>query len=168
METPWMDYAKCLLSSATVLASFYLQFSFYGSWSAFALYYLAPLVIFAWWLVTVTYLQHHNEDSIVYKDADWTFVNAAFETVDRKYGFGLDALHHNITDGHLVHHLFFTQIPHYHLLTATEAVKAHLTDKKLIHKYRFEDTWDFPVRVHAYMVRHGFRCSVYGEKVKTQ
>lgn len=160
-ETPIEDYVKCIVSTVAVCVAFYAHYQFYGNLSTMAFYYFAPLVMFAWWLVTVTYLQHHNESSIVYDDSDWTFTNAAFETVDRKYGYGIDDLHHNITDGHLVHHLFFTQIPHYHLMTATKAVQQFLSEKNLLHKYRFEETYDFPIRVHSYMMKHGFRAHMH-------
>jgi hypothetical protein len=29
-----------------------------------------------WWLVAVTYLQHHNPDTVVYDDEDWKFVDS--------------------------------------------------------------------------------------------
>ena len=62
-----------------------------------AYYYGAPWVMLGWWLVAVTYLQHHNPDTVVYDDEDWKFVDSAFETVDRTFGFGIDTLHHHIT-----------------------------------------------------------------------
>lgn len=40
-------------------------------------------LFFSFWLVTVTYLQHHDEDTIVY-DQDWTFLRGAFQTIDRE------------------------------------------------------------------------------------
>ena len=49
-----------------------------------------------------------------------TYRYSAFETIDRKFGFGLDTLQHHITDGHIVHHLFFRKIPHYNLPIATK------------------------------------------------
>lgn len=41
-----------------------------------AYYYGAPWVMLGWWLVAVTYLQHHNPDTVVYDDDDWKFVDA--------------------------------------------------------------------------------------------
>lgn len=46
----------------------------------------------------------------VYADGAWNYLDGALETVDRKYGWPIDALHHHISDGHIAHHLFFTQV----------------------------------------------------------
>eukprot|EP00599_Poterioochromonas_sp_BG-1_P009166 CAMPEP_0173142474 /NCGR_PEP_ID=MMETSP1105-20130129/6105_1 /TAXON_ID=2985 /ORGANISM="Ochromonas sp., Strain BG-1" /LENGTH=388 /DNA_ID=CAMNT_0014055863 /DNA_START=50 /DNA_END=1216 /DNA_ORIENTATION=+ len=157
--TPKIEYIKCLISAAVVglfgAANYYL---FGQNLANMAFYYLAPLVMFGWWLVTVTYLQHHHEDSVVYDDSDWNFVDSAFETVDRKYGFGIDKLHHHITDGHVAHHLFYTLIPHYNLPVATKAIKSFLAKNGASNSYRFEKTYDFPFRVHRYLMDFGFKA----------
>lgn len=76
--------------------------------------------VFHFWLFSVTYMQHHTTDTDchdvtkVYDSTSWSFLKGALETIDRKYGYWIDELSHNITDGHVVHHLFFTKIPHYH------------------------------------------------------
>jgi len=115
---------QCAVSTLAVAAAAY------GMWLAtgenlleYFNLYLAPLAVFNVWITMVTYLQHHDEDTIVYDEGEWNYVKGAVETIDRKYGFGIDDIHHNITDGHVAHHLFFTGIPHYNLLKATEAVK---------------------------------------------
>merc|ERR1719274_299838 len=94
-------------------------------------YYVPTYFVYAWWLVTVTYLQHHHHDTLVYDNDDWKFVDAAFETVDRKFGFGIDYLHHHITDGHVAHHLFFKNIPHYNLPIATKAIYTYMESNGL-------------------------------------
>ena len=133
-------------------------YTFCGSLEKFAYYYLVPYFVQGWWLVTVTYLQHHNVDTVAYPEAEWKFVDAAFETVDRKFGYGLDTLHHHITDGHVAHHLFFTKIPHYNLPIATKVIKEYMETNKLGHLYKCENTFDFPYRVHKYMIDFGFRA----------
>ena len=65
---------------------------------------------------------------IIYDKESWTFMKGAMETIDRTYGFGLDSITHNITNGHLVHHVFFTQIPHYNLIEARNIIKPFLGD----------------------------------------
>ena len=156
-ETPRKEFVKCAISSGVVismLASIYLFFG--GNLQAIAFYYGAPWVMFGWWLVTVTYFQHHEPNTLVYDDSNWNYVTAAFETVDRKFGFGIDAFHHHITDGHVVHHLFSTKIPHYNLPIATEALKKHLQENNLQHMYKFVDTPNFMFRIHKDFVEKGF------------
>ncbi|KAJ1399288.1 hypothetical protein B484DRAFT_317789, partial [Ochromonadaceae sp. CCMP2298] len=118
-SAPAVESRKCILSAAVVAAFAGLFYTLAGSLSNLALYYAGPYVMFGWWLVCVTYFQHHGPETKVYDDGNWDYVTAAFETVDRKFGKGIDHLHHHITDGHVAHHLFFTQIPHYNLPQAT-------------------------------------------------
>jgi len=126
----------------------------------FLFYYGASWIMFGWWLVTVTYLQHHSPNTLSFKEGDWKFVDAAFETVDRSYGFGLDTLHHHITDCHVVHHLFFTKIPHYNLPIATKALKNYLKENDVFQIYRYEDTSDYIIRVYKYLLQYGFLSTV--------
>lgn len=158
-DTPIAESLKCLTSTVVVLfyaAVIYQLFD--GNLFNIIYYYLAPLTMFSWWLITVTYLQHHHPDSIVYDDKDWDFTISALETVDREYGCGIDTLHHHITDGHVAHHLFYSLIPHYNLPIATKAIKQYLKENNAMELYRFEKTHDFPIRVHSYLMTHGFRA----------
>jgi omega-3 fatty acid desaturase (delta-15 desaturase) len=156
---------KCLISTAVVLVNLAGIYTFCGNFGNFAYYYLVSYLIMGWWLVTVTYLQHHSPDTLCYGDEDWKFVDAAFETVDRKFGFGLDYFSHHITDGHVAHHLFFTKIPHYNLPMATKAIKGYLAEKGLSNLYKYEETYDFVYRVHKYFVQHGFRATKFEKGV---
>ena len=117
-------------------------------------------MMFGWWLVTVTYLQHHGPDTVAYDAKTWKYVDAAFQTIDRKFGFGVDQLSHHITDGHVVHHLFFTKIPHYNLPMATKALREHLEKNNLGWLYTLDKTYDFPFRIHKYLVENGFRTKL--------
>lgn len=157
---------KCLVSTAVCLLYAATAYHLAGDFSNFAFYYLAPLSVFGWWIVTVTYLQHHGPDTIVYDDSNWKFVLAAFETIDRKYGYGIDDLHHNISNGHVVHHLFFTKIPHYNLMKATAALRAHLEKNNCADLYKYEETYDFMLRVHQYFMSFGFRSHTMMAKDK--
>ena len=59
------------------------------------IYYVPTWIIFGFWLFMVTYLQHHAiEGSIIYDDSNFNFVIAGLETIDRKYGYGIDDFHH--------------------------------------------------------------------------
>jgi omega-3 fatty acid desaturase (delta-15 desaturase) len=91
------------------------------SLSSLALYYFPPVLIFAAWLALVTYLHHTHPDSKYYDGSTWNYLKGAMTTIDRSYGSIIDYFHHNI-ETHVVHHLFFTAIPHYHLKEATKVV----------------------------------------------
>lgn len=160
--SPTSEYLKCLFSSASVGLTLWCVYQLCGGdLGACVYYYGVPLGVMGWWLVCVTYLQHHNPETLVYDDDDWKFVPAAFETVDREFGFGIDAMHHHITDGHVAHHLFFTKIPHYNLPMATKAIKEYLNANGLGSLYKFDKTHDFAWRLHKYMVDFGFRSTLY-------
>jgi len=138
------------IESAISTTSLVLFFAVFGN-AIGAYYFLVAYVpcwlMFSFWLFMVTYMQHHNEvskhGSIIYDDKDFNFLQAALQTIDRKFGklfgvslFDIDVLHHNITDGHVVHHIYFTKIPHYHLADATNAVAPYLRQRGV---YNFTD-----------------------------
>ncbi|GAB4814355.1 hypothetical protein N2152v2_001401 [Parachlorella kessleri] len=83
--------------------------------------YGMPIAWLYFWLVLVTLLHHTHPALPRYTDAEWDWLRGALSTVDRNYG-ALTHLHHRIGDTHVLHHLF-SQIPHYHALEATEAIK---------------------------------------------
>jgi omega-3 fatty acid desaturase (delta-15 desaturase) len=92
----------------------------------FTIVCMVPWLVMSFWLFMVTYLQHHSEDGKLYTDETFTFTSGAFETVDRDYGKYINRLSHHMMDGHVVHHLFFTKVPHYRLEVATEALQVGL------------------------------------------
>lgn len=96
----------------------------YG-WLFLVKYYVGPYVVFVVWLDLVTFLHHTEPDIPWYRGDDWFFLKGALSTIDRSYGF-INPIHHNIGT-HVAHHIF-SNIPHYHLKTATEAIKPVLGD----------------------------------------
>jgi omega-3 fatty acid desaturase (delta-15 desaturase) len=92
----------------------------------FTIVCMVPWLVMSFWLFMVTYLQHHSKDGKLYTDETFTFTSGAFETVDRDYGKYINRLSHHMMDGHVVHHLFFTKVPHYRLEVATEALQVGL------------------------------------------
>nr|AGC65506.1 FAD2-9 protein [Carthamus tinctorius] len=103
---------------------------------SFLLYKVAMVQGFAWvfcvyggalmvmnaFLVTITYLHHTHPSLPHYDDSEWNWMKGAFATVDRDYGVVLNKVFHNITDTHVLHHLF-SYIPHYHAMEATKAIR---------------------------------------------
>ncbi|XP_043722826.1 omega-3 fatty acid desaturase, chloroplastic-like isoform X1 [Telopea speciosissima] len=81
-----------------------------------------PYWIFVMWLDFVTYLHHHGHEQKLpwYGGKEWSYLRGGLTTIDRDYGL-VNNIHHDIWT-HVIHHLF-PQIPHYHLIEATEAAK---------------------------------------------
>ncbi|CAD7969523.1 unnamed protein product [Amoebophrya sp. A120] len=157
------ELIKCWISVFVVLAYgyWYTQCFFNGNFSEFAIVYLPAWFTMCFYLYTVTYLQHHNPTVKVYDNTTWKYSTAAFETVDRTFGSVIDLFHHHITDCHVIHHLFFTKIPHYHLKEATIAMQGWLKEKGLYEElYQFEYTRDYFLRVFQYMYSHSTRAKL--------
>jgi len=104
---------------------------------------MGPWVVLSFWLFMVTYLQHHSDDGKLYTDDTFTFERGAFETVDRNYGKWVNRMSHHMMDGHVVHHLFFTKVPHYRLEAATQALREGMKDRGQEHLYKQIDTPDY-------------------------
>ncbi|CAL9134966.1 unnamed protein product [Musa textilis] len=84
--------------------------------------YGVPYWIFVMWLDLVTYLHHHGHEEKLpwYRGKEWSYLRGGLTTLDRDYGW-INNIHHDIGT-HVIHHLF-PQIPHYHLVEATDAAK---------------------------------------------
>ncbi|GAU37529.1 hypothetical protein TSUD_21350 [Trifolium subterraneum] len=95
--------------------------------------YGIPLLVVNGFLVLITYLQHTHPALPHYDSTEWDWMRGALSTVDRDYGI-LNKVFHNITDTHVVHHMFST-MPHYHAMEATKAVKPILGEY-----YHFDGT----------------------------
>ena len=104
-------YAKQALNCAISLGlvGFWTVFALvpfaagFGLWKLFA-HYLAPVFVFASWLVVTTFLHHQDEHVPWYADERWDFVRGQLSSVDRHYGWA-HSLVHNIGT-HQIHHLF--------------------------------------------------------------
>lgn len=126
-KTSVLTSSLCCLAMMAFLG--YLTLKFGG---LFLLkFYLVPYVIFVIWLDLVTFLHHTEADIPWYRGDNWYFLKGALSTIDRDYGF-INPIHHDIGT-HVAHHIFIN-MPHYHLKTATAAIKPILGDY-----YRFSD-----------------------------
>lgn len=97
-----------------------IYFSVCNSLTHFFYKYIIPLMIFNSWLIIMTYLNHHKDGSRVFSNEAFNYVDGALESVDHDYGFLINFFCHNLPNCHIIHHLFFTQIPHYRLKEATQ------------------------------------------------
>ena len=109
-------------------------------------YYIGPYVVFVMWLDLVTFLHHTEPDIPWYRGDDWYFLKGALSTIDRTYGV-IDPIHHNIGT-HVAHHIF-SNMPHYHLKAATEAIKPVLGDY-----YRKSEEPIWRAFVNSYLLCH--------------
>ncbi|KAG6728773.1 hypothetical protein I3842_02G190400 [Carya illinoinensis] len=103
--------------------------------------YFIPYWIFVMWLDLVTYLHHHGHEEKLpwYRGKEWSYLRGGLTTLDRDYGI-INNIHHDIGT-HVIHHLF-PQIPHYHLVEATEAAKP------VLGKYRRQPKKSGPLPFH--------------------
>ena len=109
----------------------------------FAVVCMMPWLVMSFWLFMVTYLQHHSEDNVLYTDDTWSFERGAFQTVDRDYGTWINRMSHHLMDGHIVHLLFFTRVPHYRLEKATRALYSGMAERGQAHLIKSVETKDF-------------------------
>ncbi|XP_008789111.4 LOW QUALITY PROTEIN: omega-3 fatty acid desaturase, chloroplastic-like [Phoenix dactylifera] len=107
--------------------------------------YGIPYLMFVMWLDCVTYLHHHGHDEKLpwYREKEWSYLRGGLTTLDRDYGW-INNIHHDIGT-HVIHHLF-PQIPHYHLVEATEAAKP------VLGKYYREPEKSGPLPFHLFGV----------------
>lgn len=94
----------------TLLAAVYYLFKM-GVYPLIS-HYAIPVMIFASWLVIVTFLHHNDVGVPWYADNVWGNVKGQLSSVDRDYGWAHHLTHH--IGVHQIHHLFI-KIPHYHL-----------------------------------------------------
>ncbi len=109
----------------TLMIGFLGWLAFQFGWLFLLKYYVVPYLVFVVWLDLVTFLHHTEADIPWYHNEDWYFLKGALSTIDRNYGL-FNGIHHNIGT-HVAHHIFLN-MPHYHLKTATEAIKPILGD----------------------------------------
>ncbi len=141
------DYRDVVVSDIGILAA--LGLLLFCSWKFTFLvvfkYYFIPYLFVNMWLVLITYLQHSDPAIPHYTPKEFNFVRGALCTVDRDYGI-YNILQHRIGQTHVVHHLF-SQMPFYHSLEATEAVK------KVLGPYYYSDdtnVWQAVLRSWKY------------------
>ena len=138
-RAPKDERLKCLISTLSCAGFLAASFAACDGPAQWAAQYLAPYLCFSWWLFTVTYLQHHDEDTKTYEEGEWEYVLGGLETIDREFGFGVDEMTHHITDCHVAHHMF-SDMPHYRLPLATAGVRGVLEPRGL---YKKRDTRGF-------------------------
>lgn len=125
----------------TAMAAFLVGLGFtMGPMQLLKLYGI-PYWIFVMWLDGVTYLHHHGHEEKLpwYRGKEWSYLRGGLTTLDRDYGW-INNIHHDIGT-HVIHHLF-PQIPHYHLVEATEAAKP------VLRKYYREPEQSGPLPFH--------------------
>jgi acyl-lipid omega-3 desaturase len=129
-----------------VMVGFLGYLTYQHGWVFLLKYYLAPYIVFVVWLDLVTFLHHTEPDVPWYRGDEWYFLKGALSTVDRDYGF-VNPIHHDIGT-HVAHHVFLS-MPHYHLKTATAAIKPILGEH-----YRKSEQPIWQAFVNSYLKCH--------------
>lgn len=96
-------------------------------WFWLAKVYGFPMLFVNMWLVLITDLQHTDPAIPHYRGSKWTWLKGALCTVDRDYGF-FNYVFHHIGDTHVAHHIFH-EMPFYHAVEATAALKRFFKEK---------------------------------------
>ena len=76
-----------------------------GSEAVLLLYVMSYLWV-NHWIVAIIYLHHTHPDVPKYEPEAWNFLKGATVTIDRNPEFDGKHLLHNITDFHVIHHIF--------------------------------------------------------------
>ena len=92
--------------------------------------YIGPYLVVNMWLTGYTFLQHTDKDVPHYDERAWNWLKGALCTIDRNYPAFINALHFNIRNTHVLHHLF-SHLPHYNAPIANEYLKKVLGDRYL-------------------------------------
>ncbi|CAN6305339.1 unnamed protein product [Urochloa humidicola] len=112
-----------LISDAGIVAVLLTLYKFtvsYGFWLVVRVYGMPVLIVSALF-VLITYLHHTHLALPHYDSSEWDWLRGALATMDRDYGI-LNRVLHNVTDTHVLHHIF-PNMPHYHAMEATKAMR---------------------------------------------
>ncbi|XP_052163091.1 fatty acid desaturase DES2-like [Oryza glaberrima] len=129
------ERVQVLVSDAAILAvllALHRLTAAYGLWWVVRVYGV-PVMIVGALFVLITYLHHTHRALPHYDSSEWEWLRGSLATVDRDYGV-LNRVLHNVTDTHVLHHLF-PSMPHYHAMEATRAARPVLGEY-----YKFDRT----------------------------
>ncbi|PWA50078.1 Fatty acid desaturase, type 1 [Artemisia annua] len=83
--------------------------------------YVIPLFMEGGFFIMSTYLSHTHPSVAHYDSTEWDWLRGALSTIDRDFGI-LNWIQQDINSSHVIHHLF-PNMPHYHAVEATKAVR---------------------------------------------
>ncbi|KAI7737132.1 hypothetical protein M8C21_026800 [Ambrosia artemisiifolia] len=123
------------VSDAGILVVVYALYKVATATSATWLFciYGVPWLVMNGHFVVFTTLHHSHPSLPQFDSRGWDWIRGALSTVDRDYGI-FNTIFHDVTCAHVVHHLI-ANIPHYHIVEATKAIKPILGDY-----YKYDDT----------------------------